>query len=207
MLLLVCTVGLVACRKPKPVEVLKTPEEVRAKMEKDREAPARKAPRKDKPVAQTRRATPPPARTPSPTPTPMVDYSPVVIQATGMMTETGSPEPEGGWNMSANGALQIDNFDVPYPVKQVVLEMKGNSAVGIWPEVDLNMYNRTEKKNFFPWPRDYVTTSGYHLYTKDVNPALPPGKYLVTFRYYNDRVPQGSTEDRSICIRKIELNP
>ncbi|MCX7626215.1 MAG: hypothetical protein N2Z21_08405 [Candidatus Sumerlaeaceae bacterium] len=149
--------------------------------------------------------TPLPA--PSPTPTPAIDYTPIVVDASAMWTDKATSDPAGGKKLSRNGFLQVDNVQVPYPIAEVVLEMKGTHLGNVWPEVDLNMFNRTEKKNFFPWPRDYVTTSSFHLFVKKVDPPMPPGTYLITFRYYNDSPSDNPEEDRAVTLKRIELRP
>ena len=145
--------------------------------------------------------------TPTPTPTPVIDYTPIVIEANRMATDRGKPDPAGGKILTRNGFLQIDGVEVPFPIGEVVLEIKGSPAGNIWPEVDLNMYNRTVAKNFFPWPRDYVTTNTFHRYSKTVNPPMPPGKYLVTFRYYNDGTSDNPAENRAVTLKSIEIKP
>jgi hypothetical protein len=203
-LVLASALALVSCKQgekaKKPAEVSEEPSTTE-KVEK---------PRKRSTAARVARRTPAhPTSTPapSPTPTPTIDYSPIIIDAAKMWTDKGQPDPTGGKKLSRNGMLQIDNIQVPYPVAEVVLEMKGSPLGNVWPEVDLNMYNRTEKKNFFPWPRDYVTTSSFHKYAKKVDPPMPPGTYLITFRYYNDTPSENPAEDRAVTLKQIELRP
>lgn len=203
---------LVGCQQKDVVEPLKRPEEVREAMEREK---ARKAQRKASPsptAAARRRAAsgqPRAAQTPAPsvTPTPEIVPTPLVIEASAMWTDKGVPDPAGGKMLPRNGFLQIDRVEVPFPIREVVLEMKGTSAGGVWPEVDLNMYNRTAAKNFFPWPRDYVTTSTFTAYAKKVEPPMPPGTYLVTFRYYNHSQTEAPGEKRSVTLRRLELRP
>ncbi len=200
--------ALAGCKQRDVVEPLKRPEEIREKMEKEK---AEKAKAKAKPTARSgarrSRSSEQAKATPTPSPTPPIDYSPIVIDASNMWSDKGTSDPAGGKKLSRNGFLQIDNIQVPYPVAEVILEMKGSPLGNVWPEVDLNMYNRTEKKNFFPWPRDYVTTSSFHLYPKKVDPPLPPGTYLITFRYYNDAPAENPAEDRAVTLKRIELRP
>lgn len=207
VLLTLGVLSMSGCQREKVVEPLKKPEEVRAAMEKEKQAKTQKPKPTRRPSREGRQArattTPPPAA-PSPT---VVDTSPIVIEAASMATDKATTDPQGGKKLTRNGFLQIDNVNIPYPVAKVLLEMRGTPAGNVWPEVDLNMYNRTEKKNFFPWKRDYVTTSTFHVYQGVQNPPLPPGTYLITFRYYNDDGGSVPNEDRSVTLRRIILQP
>jgi hypothetical protein len=190
---LVCLTG---CGQPEVVELARKPSETTQTKER---ASAERRPRRE----PTRRV-----RTPAPTPTPEVELEPVEISAANMHGDNGQADGAGGWVLTANGALAVDNVKLEYPIRAIALELRGDPAHDIWPEFDVNMYNRTVKKNYFPWPRDYATSTVYHIVRRPIDPPLLPGEYLVTFRYYNNSaLPEGSTEDRNIALRRIILYP
>lgn len=205
---------------PKPIVPLKTAEDVKAQPKKPRKTPARPRNRGSAPMSESSyevaMATSPtpvpmptqsPALTPEPTKTPEPYHDPLILKAVDMPDhDNGAPDNEGGWLLWANGKIQQDMVKLEFTANKLVLDMKGMPALGIWPEVDLNMYNRTTKENFFPFNRDYVTTSSYHEYRVNLTPPLPPGDYLVTFRYYNNATPDDSKEDRNVFMRRIELS-
>jgi hypothetical protein len=202
---LAVALGASAC-KSDVVQPLKRPEDVRKDKDKKTSKGRSKATQTTQ-TARSRRSTPIPVAGAVPSPTPAEERTPIVIDVSLMWSDKAVDDPEGGKRLPSNGFLQIDYVSVPYPISEVVLEAKGSSLAGVWPEVDLNMYNRSAKKNFFPWPRDYVTTTTFQSYAKKVNPPLPPGTYLITFRYYNDSHVPGTGEDRSVTLRRIELRP
>jgi len=200
---LAVALGASAC-KSDVVQPLKRPEDVR----KDKKgSKGRSKATQTTQTARSRRAAPTPVGGVAPSPTPAQERAPIDIIVSLMWSDKAVEDPEGGKRLPSNGFLQIDYVSVPYPISEVVLEAKGSPLGGVWPEVDLNMYNRSAKKNFFPWPRDYVTTTTFQSYAKKVDPPLPPGTYLITFRYYNDSHVPGTGEDRSVTLRRIELRP
>lgn len=189
--------GLTGCGQPEVVELARKPGETT--QTKERPSAERKSRREPQ-----RRAPRPPAATP----TPEIVLEPIEIRATSMHADNGQADGNGGWVLTANGALALDNVKLEYPVRSIALELRGDPAHDIWPEFDVNMYNRTVKKNYFPWPRDYATSTSYHVVRRPVDPPLLPGEYLVTFRYYNNSaLPEGSTQDRNIALRRILLYP
>lgn len=204
--LLIAGLSLGGCKQRVKIKekVIGEEEPPKEEVEKPRQEPKVTPKPTRRPQAKTSKT---PTPVPSPTATPPIDYTPIVVDASAMWTDKATSDPAGGKRLSRNGFLQIDNVQVPYPIAEVVLEMKGSPLGNVWPEVDLNMYNRTEKKNFFPWPRDYVTTSSFHLFAKKVDPAMPPGTYLITFRYYNDTPSENPAEDRAVTLKRIELRP
>lgn len=187
------------CQRPEEVKVLKTPDEVEASKK-----PRKPRVRNEKKTVSARRTPWLQPDAPAATPTPEVARKSFTLTAADMWSENAATsDTEGGRTITRRGALQKDNVNIDFPIQEVVLEMKGDPSGNVWPEVNLNMYNRTTKKNYFPWQRDYVTTSSYFEYAKPVEPVMPPGSYLVTFRYYNDEVPSGSKDDRNVSLRKI----
>ena len=140
------------------------------------------------------------------TPVPTPALTPMTIHVSTMFADNGSTDSEGGYQLVANGALYRDHLRLDFTAHGVTLEMKGDPSGNIWPEIDLNMYNRTEKKSFFPWPRDYVTTDVYHEFHRELDRPLPPGEYLVTFRYYNNAGWEVK-DDRNVFLRKVVLYP
>lgn len=198
--------SLVGCKQRVKIKEKVIGEEttVKEKVEKPRQEPKASPKPARRPQAKISKT---PTPVPSPTATPPIDYTPILVDASAMWTDKATSDPAGGKRLSRNGFLQIDNVHVPYPIAEVVLEMKGSPLGNVWPEVDLNMFNRTEKKNFFPWPRDYVTTSSFHSFAKKVDPPMPPGTYLITFRYYNDTPSENPAEDRAVTLKRIELRP
>ena len=192
---------LAGCRQEEVVKPLKSPEEVR-KAGKAKQKPKETAPPTDS-ETRVRRATPKPTATPIP--------EDVVLMATSMAADNGSSDSEGGWTLWANGKLQKDMVKLPYTAREVCVEVKGQPASNIWPEFNLNMYNQTTKINHFPLGVDnqYATSSTYYFICKPLIPTeqLEAGDYLVTFRFYNNQVPEGSSEDRNIWLRKIVLKP
>jgi hypothetical protein len=130
----------------------------------------------------------------------------MTINVATMVADNGTTDSEGGYELVANGALYRDHVRVDFPVNGVTLEMKGDPSGNLWPLIDLGMYNRTEKKNFNPWPQDYVTTSTYHEFHRSLDEPMPPGEYLVTFRYYNNQ-PSSVADDLNVFLRKIVLYP
>ena len=157
-------------------------------------------------VDRSKEFTPAPTPTPTPSPTPLPE--PDVLMATNMHADNGTTDSYGGWCLWANGALQVDGYHIEFPVRSVGIEMRGDKAENVWPEVDLNMYNRTESKNYFPFVRDFITTSGYQEMRIPQDPPLAPGDYLITFRFYNNFVPaEKPGEDRNAYLRKLTFYP
>lgn len=147
---------------------------------------------------------------PTPSPTPEEHWPPVVVSAQEMHTDRpgiSAPDSEGGVVLNQAGGLILDNFKLDHVAREVVVEMRGEAAGNVWPEVDVNLYNRTEQKAYFAWPRDFVTSPRYHGYRHTLDVPLPPGEYFITFRYYNNVVPDGVEGDRNVYLRKITFNP
>jgi hypothetical protein len=143
-----------------------------------------------------------PRATPEPPPRP----KPIVIMATDMRPDVGTSDTEGGWALTAAGALWLDNYRLEAPIGAMVLEAKGQPAGGVWPEVDVNFYDPVQRVNYGGWPRDFITSSEYTEFHRDTHKVIPPGEYTVIFRYHNNTpVPPG--EDRNVWLRKIELYP
>lgn len=182
-----CILALSGCNeKPKAVEVVRPTE----------------SPKPREPIstpALVTRSVAPPVVTPVPAPTP------IVLMARDMPITSGNLDSEGGVSLPFNGPIQIDHLPIRFPVGQVVLEMKGSPAGGVWPQVNLNTRNQTIQKNFLAMPKSFVTTSSYHLYRLPQKTPLPPGDYQVTFRFLNNQDLDG--EDRSVALRKIEFHP
>jgi hypothetical protein len=196
--------ALVSCDKPKVVEALKKPSEIKSSAKQARKpAPKHKS-------SSSRARTPVVQFTPAATPKP--GQTPQVLMATQMSADTGKADGQGGWNLISNGALQKGAYKIEFPVHEIQLEMKGDPAQNIWPEVELNLHNQTTGKNYFPWSgaestHDYITTSTYFLYIKPVEPPIPPGEYLITFRYFNNNKSVPGGEDRNAYLRKIVFVP
>lgn len=206
--LLACSLIICACDKSKDSA---SASEQRTVVNKpvSRVTPQRSKVRTPKPPSHaTARSVSPattPASTPEPSPTPAVE--PVVVRATDMHYQNGvTTDTEGGLFFYGQAMAQVDHFKLPFPATDVVLEMKGQPAGNIWPEVECKLYSWDKQKWYTPWERDYVTTSTYQEYHKPQQPPLPAGDYIVRLRYYNDLpVPEG--EDRNVWLRKITFLP
>lgn len=211
-LILLLPLVVAACESYEPVKPLKTREEaLAARAERERRqaeaTPVPEATPTPVPTA-TPEPTPHPDTIPPPPPTPdPEDPQPIVIRAVDMRADHGYEDAEGGWCLNAAGHFFLDNVEVPFPIREVEIEMKGEPAYDIWPAVELNMFHHDAGRNYFPFPRDFVTTDTYHLYPMVLNPPFPPGKWMFRFWYYNNFVPEGSTEDRNFYLRKITLKP
>lgn len=210
-----CLLLLCGCKEPAVEKPLKLPEDIRSRRKnvpkpKRTAVPApADAPLKNDSSTNTREgATSKTMSTPAVLfPTPRV-VEPITIYAKDMTADNGQEDGNGGWILWSNGATQIDNVKINFPAREIGLEVKGDPALSIWPEVDLNMYNRTTKTNYYPWGiRQYVTTSTYELLTKTINPSMMPGEYLITFRYYNNAVGGEIKADRNAYLRKIVIKP
>lgn len=196
---------LAGCAEEIPVvEPIKRPDQSRTTDMDERVA------RKKKP--KTKKKTPQPgkqANVPAKPAKPPVKVDPVILKATEMRTEIGEADAEGGWKVSDNGALQAD-IKTSFSITEMQMEMKADPAGNVWPEVELNLWEKNSKSTYFPWgnrtnTRDFVTTSSYFNYIKPINPPIPPGEYLVTFRFYNNGTV--GTEDRNVYLRRILLLP
>jgi len=211
-----CIFLVCGCKEPTVEKALKTPDDIKnsrkqkAKSQRKATPESKNAPWQSEMTSDVKVEEP----TPKPTvtmgivfPTPRV-IEPITISAKDMNADNGQEDGQGGWILWSNGATQIDNVKINFPIREIDLEVRGDPALGIWPEVDLNMYNRTNKVNYFPWGiRQSVTTSTYVMMPKAVFPPLPPGDYLIVFRYYNNTVGGDPKEDRNAYLRKIILKP
>ena len=157
-------------------------------------------------------ATPAPARTPAePTPTPggtgLSDFTgPVVIEPWMMVADNGTSDSEGGWCLSSNGLINLQNIALTAPLREVSVQLKGQAADDVWPQVDLVFYNRTTQQYYYPLKEFFVTTAEYHEHRIPLNPPLPAGTYQIALRYYNNEAP-GTKGDRNVFIRRIVLSP
>lgn len=217
--LAVCALALAGCEKPPVAELANTADQNQEEVSvpgETTQAAARRSQRRRRGPAITPAvgqgqggqvdlaASYVPRPAPSPTPVP----ESVAIMATDMATAQGAKDKDGGMLLTSNGALQLDGVKLDFPVSEVELEVRGEPAHEIWPEFDINAYNRTKKVNSYPWPRDYATSTTYHTVRRPIDPPLAPGEYLLTVRYYNNSaLPEGSTEDRNFGIRKIVFHP
>lgn len=172
-------------------------------------SPSEKKPARETPRRQARRpssAASAPAPRAAATPTPKLPPQVKVLLATEMPNTPGKPDGEGGVVLPMNGPIEIDNYEIAFPVREIVVEMKGRPANSVWPEVVLGMYNRTTQKNVIAMPKTYASSPEYQSYRFPQKVALEPGKYLVTFRFLNNMDIPATGEDRAVWLRKIEFH-
>lgn len=187
-------IGLFGCGdEPQVVEVLQP-----AEKKPVRETPSRRS------AARSSASRTPVAAVPTPTPTPKPPPGALVLKATDMPNTPGTPDGEGGVMLPMNGAIELDNYEIPFPVREVIVEMKGTPANSVWPEVILSMYNRTIGKNYYAM-KTYASSTEYQKFRFPQRVPLEPGTYMVTFRFLNNLdIPQ-TGEDRTVWLRQIEL--
>lgn len=209
---LLAAFALTACERPKPVELAKK-STGQAEVDETDSAGDKATSNKTtgaKPKRKARTGPSASALFPDAAPQPVAPpvREPLIIPAPKMhITANGQPDGPDGITLTTNGALQIDNVKVEFPVREIGIEMRGSAAGGIWPEVDLNLYNRTTKTNSFPFARDFVTTSGYTMFFRNLDKDLEAGDYLVSFRYYNNSAEPLAGGDRNVSLKNIYLFP
>lgn len=146
---------------------------------------------------------------PTPTPTPAPPPATLTIAATDMATDCGRPDTSGGLRLASNGFAQKVNFELPFRAYEVVIEMRGDPARGIWPEVDLNVYDAKTEKNHVVFARDFCTSPDYAKFKVPVpqDKIIEPGTYVVTFRFHNNEDFPDTGEDRSAYLKGITFVP
>ena len=128
--------------------------------------------------------------------------------ATSMRADTGTSDPEGGWQLNSAGALWVDRLKLEQPISGILIEAKGQPSAGVWPNIGFGLFELPDQKNAGGWKRDFITTNTYTEYYRDLERIIPPGEYVGVLRYHNNtQEPFDPAEDRNVWVRKIVLYP
>jgi hypothetical protein len=133
----------------------------------------------------------------------------VAVQAHDMEgTSSFRIDPDGGVWMMKNGTLKTDYLHIPFTPENVELELKGEPAAGVWPQLEL-IAEATTDSRFQLVPKMYFTTPTYSMLSVPAEKAIPPGEYRLQLNYLNNStdIPPGNREDRNLSVRTILLHP
>jgi hypothetical protein len=132
--------------------------------------------------------------------------APIVITPGMMVADSGSSDTEGGWNLNKNGMIYIQSVSVRSPLREIVLDLKGEVADDVWPMMEFTVYNRDMRTYYEPLPKSFVTWPKYMEKRIPLNPYLPTGEYQFGIRFLNNEAP-GTKGDRNLHFRKLVLIP
>ena len=199
LLVLAAVVAMVGCERQEVPQVLGPEQRAKLRTRKTETTPTRAPVRRVLPAAAPR-IMPRAQQEAKPRP------GPITIMATEMRADVGTSDTEGGWQLNAAGALWVDNLKLEQPVKAILIEAKGQPSAGVWPNIDFGLFERSTQKNAGGWKRDFITSSTYVEYYRDMERPIPAGEYVGVLRFHNNSAkPLNPDEDRNVWVRKIVL--